>query len=452
MRLQRSAAAIGFAVIYCVCVMSKSDNHNGDTFVNGPLEGIRVLEFGNFVAGPWAGSLLADMGADVIKIEPPWGDPWRQSMPFLPGETRLFITVNRGTRSVRLDLKDPKGRSALAKIVKTADAALSNNRPDTAEKLGINYESLSQMNPDLVYVDITAYGRKGPRAGMPGFDLIMQGFTGAVATEGKVSQDGQPDVVWSSSYIDLATGYAAALGVVAGVLCKRNGGAGQNVETSLMANAIAMQSQRLTHMYDMPSATMEWYENRYGELKEEGASYAELLADYQKSVRPTAQRSYYRAYRTKDGGLCLGTLDIRARARLLDYLGMDDPRVTDPDYVDAGEEADRFAEEMIVKLESIFMTKTTDEWFSELRAEEVDVPCEPIRFSEEVVFDEQADANGYMRDYEHHTGHRYRASGSILQFASGMPEAKSSPALGADTSDVLREAGLTEEEIAELVG
>ena len=415
---------------------------------NGPLEGIRVLEFGNFVAGPWAGQLLADMGADVIKVEPPGGEPWRHAQPFQPTESRVFLPLNRGVRSIELNLKDMNGKRALAQIVKSADAAISNNRPDTAETLGIDYDSLAEINPAIIYVDITAYGRKGPRADMPGFDLIMQGFTGAAASEGKVTKGGQPEVVWSSSYIDLSTGYAAALGVLAGIIGRTDDEKGQKVETSLMANAIAMQCLRLIHMYDMPTPAMDWYNGRYRTLLESGASYVEMQDDYQQVVRPNVYRCYYRAYKTKDGGLCLGTLDLRARARLLAHLGLDDPRVTDPNYVDDGAEADRFALEMIDRFERIFETKTTQEWFDELRA--ADIPCDPIRFSEEVVFDEQADANGYLRDYEHHTGHTYRTSGPILNFTAGMPQPKAAPALGADTEDVLREAGLSDAEIAQL--
>ena len=425
-----------------------TDNDYGAPQGHGPLNGIRVLEFGNFVAGPWAGQLLADMGADVIKVEPPGGEPWRHAQPYADGESRVFMPLNRGVRSIELNLKTDNAKSALAKIVKTADAALSNNRPDTAKALGIDYDSLNAINPAIVYVDITAYGRRGPRADMPGFDLIMQGFTGAVTAEGKVTKGGQPEVVWSSSYIDLSTGYAAALGVLAGILGRGTKPQGQKIETSLMANAIAMQCLRLTHMYDMPTPAMDWYNSRYQQLLDSGYSYPEMQEDYQNVVRPNVYRCYYRAYKTKDGGLCLGTLDLRARARLLKHLGLNDPRVTDPNYVDDGEDAERFAQHMIDTLEAIFETKTTQQWFDDLRA--ADIPCDPIRYSEEVVFDEQADANGYLRDYEHHTGHWYRTSGPVLNFTAGMPEPKSSPALGADTEQVLREAGLTETEISAL--
>ena len=422
----------------------KNDSHTG----NGPLSGVRVIEFGNFVAGPFAGQILADMGADVIKIEPPGGEPWRHAQPFAPGESRVFLPLNRGVRSVELNLKDDLGKDALSRIVKMSDAVISNNRPDTAETLGIDYQSLSDINPAIVYVEITAYGRKGPRADMPGFDLIMQGFTGAVASEGKITSNGQPEVVWSSSYIDLSSGYAAAAGVMAGIIGRANTGRGQKVETSLMANALAMQTIRLVHMPEMPTPSMEWYRTRYPQLIASGANYQEIQDDYQKVVRPNVYRCYYRAYRTKDGALCLGTLDLRARVRLLNHLGLDDPRITDPEYVDSGPEADRFALEMIETFERIFETKTTAEWYQELRA--VDVPCDPVRFGEELVYDDQAVANDYIIEVEHHTGHKYRTSGPVLQFSDGMPQMKASPALGGDTEAVLRQAGMTEEQIAAL--
>ena len=160
----------------------------------GPLEGIRIIEFGSFVAGPWGGQLLADMGADVIKVEPPSGDPWRHATPFAPNESRVFLPLNRGVRSICIDLKQISSGVVLRKLVEASDGIISNNRVDTAKKLGIDYESVSTINPQLIYVDITAYGPKGPMADMPGFDLILQGYSGAVASEGKI-QNGQPEVV-----------------------------------------------------------------------------------------------------------------------------------------------------------------------------------------------------------------------------------------------------------------
>ena len=439
---------------YIRIIMTENASHNGANEngmrQKGPLEGIKVIEFGNFVAGPFAGQILADMGAEVIKVEPPNGDPWRATQPFAPGESRTFLPLNRGVKSVTLNLKDENGQNALAKIVKMSDGVISNNRPDTAKALGIDYDSLSAINPAIIYVDITAYGMKGPLGGAPGFDLVMQGFTGAVTSEGKITPDGQPEVVWSSSYIDLSSAYCAAAGILAGIIGRGDSGKGQKVETSLMMNALAMQCMRLIHMLDAPTPSMTWYQERYPQLVAEGKNYQELQRDYQSVVRPSIYRCYYRAYRTKDGGLCLGTLDWAARARLLNHLNLEDPRVTDPDYDYNSPEADKLAVDMVETFERIFDSKTTAEWVEELNAK--DIPCGPIRFNEDLVWDEQAVANNYIIELEHHTGHRYRTSGPILNFTAGMPDLKASPALGQHNHEILREAGLTDQEIAATVG
>ena len=414
----------------------------------GPLEGVRVLEFGSFVAGPWGGQLLADMGADVIKIEPPSGDPWRHASPFAPNESRVFVPLNRGVRSICLDLKQESARHALRKLIESSDGIISNNRRDTALKLGIDYESVSKINPRLVYVDITAYGPKGPRADMPGFDLIVQGYTGAVASEGKITGDGQPEVVWSSSYIDFSTGYAAANGILAGIVGRSKTGKGQLVSTSLLANAIAMQTLRIADIQGLPAPARNWYNEVYPQLVRDGMSYEEIQDSYQGTVRPLIYRCYYRAYRTLDGGLTLGTLAVHARARLLKVFGLDDPRVTDPDYDQSTPEATELGLRLVAEFERIFASKTTDYWFKELRSH--DIPCDPIRFVEEMVNDEQALANDYVVQVEHHTGHRISTSGPILTFGDGMPVLASSPSLGQHTDEVLEDIGFSPDAVKNL--
>lgn len=411
---------------------------------NGPLEGTRVVVFGSFIAGPFAGQVLADMGADVIKVEPPSGDPWRHQNPVAENESRVFLPLNRGVRSICLDLKSDKDRTALQKIISSSDAVISNTRKDTAAKLGIDYESLSEENPGLVYVEITAYGPKGPRASMPGFDLIMQGYAGAIANEGKLT-NGQPEPVWSSSYIDFSTAYSAAGAVMAGLLERARTGKGQKATTSLLANAVAMQCMRLVRINEIPSPTQKWFDEELPGLRAKGATYPELQEEYQSKVRPLEYYCYYRAYRTKDGGLALGTLAVHARLRLLDALDLKDPRFQDPSFDTSSPEADEIGRELIRQMEAIFAERTTDDWFSYLR--DRDIPCEPVRFIEEVVTDEQVLANSYVIELEHPAGFTYRSSGPIVQFENGMPEMRSSPALGQHTADVLRDVGLTEADL-----
>jgi crotonobetainyl-CoA:carnitine CoA-transferase CaiB-like acyl-CoA transferase len=412
----------------------------------GPLEGIRVLEFGSFVAGPWGGQLLADMGADVVKIEPPLGDPWRHASPFAPNESRVFVPLNRGVRSICLDLKQDSARKALRKLIESADGIISNNRRDTAVKLGIDYEIVSKINPGIVYVDITAYGPKGKMADMPGFDLILQSYTGAVSSEGKIADNGQPEVVWSSSYIDFSTGYAAANGILAGIVGRSKTGKGQLVSTSLLSNAIAMQTLRIADIEGVPAPAKTWYENVYPELVKQGAGYKEIQDSYQQAVRPLIYRCYYRAYSTSDGGLALGTLAVHARIRLIGVLGLKDPRLTDPDYDDTTPEAQKMGVALVEEFERIFASNTTEYWHKELRSH--DIPCEPIRYVEEMVNDEQVLANDYVIELDHHTGQKIRTSGPILQFSGGMVEPKSSPSLGQHTDEILDNIGFSPDEVA----
>ena len=151
----------------------------------GPLDGIKVADFSEIIAAPLAGRLLAEMGAEVVKVEPPWGDPWRHNQKFMETESRGFMVYNRGKRSLPLDLSKPKAREILHRLIEGVDVVLVNNRPDVAAKLGVDYESLAQVNPRIVYCEVTAYGREGPDAHRPGYDMIIQALSGLMASETK---------------------------------------------------------------------------------------------------------------------------------------------------------------------------------------------------------------------------------------------------------------------------
>ena len=413
----------------------------------GPLSGVRVLEFGSFVAGPFAAQMLADLGADVIKVEPPTGDPWRSHMTFAPYESRVFIALNRGKRSICIDLKQPEGVEVCHALVRSADAVLSNNRPDTAAKLKFDHKTLMRVNPSLVYCDITAYGARGPKKDEPGFDLITQGYTGAMASEGKVMR-GHPVPVRSSSFIDYSTGYAIVNAILAGLLARERTGKGQLARTSLLGNAIAMQSLSVIRVESALSAAQKWMDGERVELAERGASYAEQQAEYAKVSTARIYECYYRAYRTKDGAFALGTLAVPPRIRLLRFLGLIDPRIEVPGYDDTTPEAVALAEELVERLEAEFAKRTTAEWITELRKR--DIPCEPVRFAEEIVDDEQALANDYVVEMEHPAGGRYRAAGPVVDFESGNPPLRPSPMLGQHSREVLAELGLEEARIDRL--
>ncbi|MBI64046.1 MAG: hypothetical protein CL778_02050 [Chloroflexi bacterium] len=407
----------------------------------GPLNGIKILEFGSFIAGPFAGQILADMGADVVKIEPPSGDPWRNSSRIMENEGRGFITLNRGTRSLSIDLKNSNSREILSKLIKKSDAVVSNNRPDTSKKLSIDYESISKQNPTIIYVEITGYGPKGPRSKDPGFDLVMQGYTGAVATEGKLF-NGQPEVITSSSYIDFATAYAAASGVMAGIIRRYKTGKGGKISTSLLSNALAMQSLHLVEVEEYPTPQFKWTHEEKPVLESSGASFEEIMRSYKEKTRHPLYHCYYRAYMTKDGGINLGTLADHAKERLVDYMGISDPRIRDKDYNFESDEAKKTSKILIEKFETFFKSKTTKDIIKNLR--ERDIPCEPIKFIKELLDDQQALDNDYIIDLKHSNGFRYKSAGPILQFTDDDNSSFiSSPSLGEHTDDILFELGFT---------
>ena len=207
----------------------------------GALDGIKILEFTQIIAGPFGGMLLADMGADVIKVEPLEGEPWRLALQFIPGESKTFMSLNRGKRSLPLDLTRPEASDIIRKMIPDIDVVVINARPDVPAKLGIDYESLSAINSKIIYCDNTAFGRQGPDANRPGYDLIVQAMSGLMASEGKI-KDGYPQQITSTAIADYATGIAIAWGVCAALFVRERTGKGQKVDTTLLGSALGVQT------------------------------------------------------------------------------------------------------------------------------------------------------------------------------------------------------------------
>ena len=206
--------------------------------MEGVLKGVRVLDFSEYIAGPFAGELLADLGADVIKVEPPMGDFWRHTTPVAPGESRGFMGVNKGKRGISLDLKHPSARAILERAVRSADVVLTNYRPGVAARLGVDYEALAAINPRIIYCENTAFGTRGPYSERAGFDLVSQAMTGIMAFEGA---GGLPHPIITTSPTDLAAGMFMAYAVAAALYQRELTGRGQRIETSLFAAGLAIQ-------------------------------------------------------------------------------------------------------------------------------------------------------------------------------------------------------------------
>ncbi len=412
----------------------------------GPLAGIRVLDLTQIIAGPFGCMMLADLGAEVIKLEPPGGEAWRHTASFRPGESKGFQSLNRGKRSLVVRLDDPRGRQVVHRLVPTIDVVVTNYRPDVAPRLGIDYPTLSALRRDLIYVDNTAFGRRGPWASLPGYDIVAQAVTGLMASEGKVDEAGNPLYIVSTAVADYATGLAIAWAATTALYHRERTGEGQLVETSLLATALAVQGSVVMEHAEADASFRTPARERRRELERAGAPYAELVR-----VRAAPGRGglFYRAYRTKDGAVAIGALSapLRAKARRAletDFLGPEDPGY-DPQsaaFRARAREAARLVEERM-------RTRTTAEWLAILQRE--GVPAGPVRFPEDLSEDPQVEANQLMVDLEHDLSGPQRMVAPILHFSSaGRPALHAAPPLGRDTDACLREAGYADDEILAL--
>ena len=387
-----------------------------------PLEGFRVLDFTRFLAGPYCTMVLADLGADVIKLEQPGsGDDSRLYGPFINGESYSFAQVNRGKRSVCLDLKDPRGAVLAMRIALRADLVIESFRPGVARRLGLGYDELKADRPDLLYCSISGYGQTGPYRDRPGFDIMAQGISGLMRMTGH--PDGRPAKA-GIAVNDLAAGMTAVQAVLAAQLLRQRTGEGQYIDISLV------------------DALLAWT------VWEAGALFGAGTV-----ATPTGTRhrlsAPYQAYRTKDGFITIGAGSERLWRRTAEALGvpglLDDPRFATP--------ALRIAhvDELEAEIELVTATRTTREWAGVLEA--AGVPAGPVLSYDEALADPQVEAREMIREMEHPLMGRIRTLGQPAKYSVSAPGAyhRPPPWLGQHTAQVLTELGLADAaELADL--
>jgi crotonobetainyl-CoA:carnitine CoA-transferase CaiB-like acyl-CoA transferase len=378
----------------------------------GALDGLRVLDLTQVMAGPFCTMLLADLGADVIKIENPRaGDQTRRSWGYaVHGEdSRAFLALNRNKRSVCLDLKEPDGLAAFLRLAESADIVVENFRPGVTKRLGVDYDTLAARNPGLIYASVSGFGQTGPYADRPGYDLIAQAMSGVMSITG--TPGGTP-VKSGLPVGDLGAGMFCALGIVAAVHARTKSGEGQYVETSLFEAALAMSVWESTEYW----AT--------GQVPQALGSANRMSAPYQ-------------ALRTKDGYLTLGANNERLWQRLCEVLEvtelLTDPRfVTNPDRMS-------HRDELAAVLETRLSTATTDEWVTLLL--DAGVPAGPIRDYRQVLDeDPHVKARGMVQEIDHPVEGRVRVLGSPLRMSRTPARIRRHPPLlGEHTEEVLGE-------------
>ena len=414
--------------------------------MGGPLQDVKVMDFTEIIAGPLAGRLLSDMGADVIKIEPPWGEPWRTQQRFTPTESRGFMEYNRGKRSLPLDLTKPEAQEIIGRLIRETDVVLVNFRPDVAVKLGVDYEKLSEINPRLVYCEVTAYGREGPDAHRPGYDMVLQAMSGLMACETKI-ENGVPQQIWASPLIDTTAGFCLAWCVCGALYSRERTGTGQKVETSLLGASLALLGTRFLQVESLDRDTRVKALEDIQEKRSESAEYDDMLAASPASRRQRHHANiYYRVYLTLDLPISVGCLSDPLRRRLLEVLGLTDDAM-EPGYNPNTPEAMEYARGLEAEAEKIFRRKSSAEWLETL--EQRGIPAGPVRFVEELFDDPQIKANGLVTEVEHKEAGAVKMIGPLAKFRGTPMEAKTpSPALGQHSSEILKELGFSGEDIA----
>jgi formyl-CoA transferase len=381
------------------------------------LEGIRVLDVTQVMAGPFCAMQLCDMGADVIKVEPPGGDSTRRMAGARGTESAGFNAVNRGKRGIVLDLKTPAGQNAFKRLAAGADVVIENYRPGVMQAFGLDYASLAQSNPALIYASISGYGQTGPDASKGGFDLIAQGVSGLMSVTG---EPGRPPVKVGVPLTDLAAGLFALSAVLAALHYRTRTGRGQYIDTSLVEAGIALSVWEAAQYFS------------------EGVT-PEPLGSAHRMFAP------YQAIRCADGYITLGAANDRLFQKTCDLLGHPE-WARDPAYAnDTVRVRNRAA--LIAAIEAITVRQPRDYWLTQF--DSAGIPSGPINTYAEAFADPHVQARGMVVEVEHPSLGRLRMPGPPVKMSETPPRAeRRAPLLGEHTRDVLREAGFSDTEIA----
>ncbi|MFT4783960.1 MAG: crotonobetainyl-CoA:carnitine CoA-transferase CaiB-like acyl-CoA transferase [Paracoccaceae bacterium] len=392
------------------------------TSSTGPLAGMRVIELAHIMAGPVCGLMLADMGADVIKVEKPTGDDSRRFVPpEIKGESAAFMMMNRNKRGIALNLKDPAAVAVLHKLLTTADVVIENYRMGTMERLGLGYDELAKLNPRLIYCEISGFGRTGPYAERGGFDLIAQGMSGLMSITGEGPD--RPPVKVAAPISDINAGILAAMGVSAAYASMLQTGRGQKVDTSLFEAAIVQTYWQSAIAF----AT--------GESPKPLGSAHPINAPYQ-------------SFRTRDGWINVGAANQANWLRFLKVIGA--PELDDDPRFSSNLERIRNLPALVAILDGFIKTDTTANWLA--RMEAASLPAGPVLEILEMHADPQALAREMIVQVDHPNAGKMSTLGHPVKYSETPAQiTRPAPILGQHSRDVLRDTGYSDTEIEALV-
>jgi len=394
---------------------------------------------------------LSDLGADVVKVEPPGGEAMRLTGAFLPGESKVFHALNRGKRGIVLDLHRPEGQTVVHRIISRFDVFIINSRPGVPQRLGLDYPTLTRLRPDLVYMENTGYGTRGPSAARAGSDVVVQAYSGLMAAEAKVDQYGAPDMIRSTALIDYTTGFAAAMAICAALYRRQLSGQGELIETSLLNTALAIQTHSVSRLPVSDELLVKPLLDRIHQARRSGNGYA-AMAEARRGILTVAGSAfllYYGGYQVKDGAIILGALSPANRDACRRAIGITDDPSDRSDFNALDPQNQANVQELRERIRPIMLTKTMDEWIELFDLE--GAPASKVNIPEEMADDPQVQAMGYMRHYEHSLTGPEELVGPSVQMrnwptGSDLP----SPTPGQHTDEVLLEAGFSREEVDSL--
>lgn len=384
------------------------------------LSGIRVLDCSIAMAGPFAAQRMGDMGADVVKVEPTSGEWQRHASAGGANGNKInvsFLSLNRNKRSLAVDLKAPEGKALLLELVKDADVFLQNYRPGVAERLGVDYATLSKINPRLIYVSMSGYGEDGPYRNFPGQDLLLQGMSGAMMSTGA---EGAPPSAAGQYLVDAVTAYSAFEGALAALFHRERTGEGQLVQVNMLDAITTIQMQELSvfTVGEKPQA---------------------------RSAEPHAHsyiRAPYGVFATKDGYITVAMASLRKLGELFEdsfFDGLDDER-----------DSWALRDQIFAKVKAHLPARSSAEWLEAMRAR--DIWAGPVYGYADLVEDPQIKHNGTFVEYDHPTEGRVKAPGFPIRFSkTPSTVARGAPLVGEHSRELLREAGLDDAAIEALI-